>query len=378
MGDAKDLLNTSLDDLRLKLEPKFDLMKLTYSHIRPTFDVYQMVDKFPNVQNSNYEKMLKDAIEIRLKTIKPLRSDMNLLMQDVSNFMMILSRMKDNPSLDACIITEILIVGSLRIGTLIQGEKTAEIAIILKTLPIRAAISSFGHKILDEIQCYDTSKQYRMSFYDGTIEFVNIKTQNKIRLLITTITKNINKLKNEIHIARRHVEFNSREIYHAKWISSNIIDDDIKNLIRLMKDMVARFEEFSFFTPWMIVVLSHHAITSTPSRTSLPLHVGFQRIFQNLSSGIFLPYSKGITDPFEPKMPIHGRLTVFDQETITLKAQHLLRILNAQNGPNYVLGLTSLSESIQFDPELAKIIQKKPVPILSKPTDFVIKPRSEI
>lgn len=103
MGDAKDLLNTSLDDLRLKLEPKFDLMKLTYSHIRPTFDVYQMVDKFPNVQNSNYEKMLKDAIEIRLKTIKPLRSDMNLLMQDVSNFMMILSRMKDNPSLDACV-----------------------------------------------------------------------------------------------------------------------------------------------------------------------------------------------------------------------------------------------------------------------------------
>ncbi|OTF73733.1 interleukin enhancer-binding factor 2-like protein [Euroglyphus maynei] len=79
----------------------------------------------------------------------------------------------------------------------------------------------------------------------------------------------------------------------------------------------------------------------------LPIHLAFKRLLQLLSSGIFLPYSAGIIDPCEPKMPIHGKLSVYDQEAITRQAQTLLRLLNYHNGCRYIFGLEQLLTKLE-------------------------------
>ncbi|KAH9425518.1 Interleukin enhancer-binding factor 2 [Dermatophagoides pteronyssinus] len=339
----------------------FDLMKIPYAPIQPTFDYYLVNDHFPaaNLNSNDLDDTIKQAIDERLSKIMPRSDDIQNLTQTVSKLMLILDRLKASPeNIDACKIDCFFVVGSLRMGTMIRDHRIADMVIILQTLPVKAALSAIGNKLLEELQRIEPTNPYQINIRDDNLELTNLFNKDIIRILIATTTTNLNKLDREIHVRKNAVQKHLKATVHARWFEENIKWNDVRDFIRLFKDVCQRFNEFSYFSPWMIIILCHYSMTcirgtnagsggggsnqGSVGEDHLPIHLAFKRLLQLLSSGIFLPYSAGITDPCEPKMPIHGKLSVHDQETITRQAQTLLRLLNYQNGCRYVFGLESL------------------------------------
>lgn len=224
-------------------------------------------------------------------------------------------------------------------GTIVKGHRVADLVVTLRTLPVKAAVSALGNKILEEFQRIEPTNPFQINTRDDILELTNLFNRDVVRIFVATNYHNLKKLNREIHVKKCSIQKNLVAINHVKWFEDNVKSNDIKNLIRLFKDVCLRFKEFSLFSPWMIIVLCHYSMTRTKNGHHLPIHIAFKRIFQLLSSGIFLPYSSGIIDPCEPKMPIHGKLSVYDQETITRHAQSLLRLLNYRSGYKYLFGL---------------------------------------
>ena len=285
----------------------------------------------------------------------PRSDDITNLSQTVSKLMLILDRLKASPEqIDACKIDCFFVVGSLRMGTMVRDHRIADMVIILQTLPVKAALSALGNKLLEELQRIEPTNPYQINLCDDNLELTNLFNRDIIRILIATTTANLNKLDREIHVRKNAVQRHLKATVHARWFEENIKWNDVRDFIRLFKDVCGRFKEFSYFSPWMIIILCHYSMTCTSGTSgedNLPIHLAFKRLLQLLSSGIFLPYSAGITDPCEPKMPIHGKLSVYDQETISRQAQTLLRLLNYHNGCRYVFGLERFinNHNIQHD-----------------------------
>ena len=232
-------------------------------------------------------------------------------------------------------------------GTMLKGQQTADFVVTLKTLPVKAAVSALGNKILEELQKIDATTPYHVQFRDDFLELINIYSHDKVKVHIATMAENIRKLDNDIHVKRSHVARNLEAIKHARWYDEVVKPyPNVANLLRLMKDVVCRFQDFSDFTPWMITVVCHYCMTRTSDGNALSLPSAFKRTLQLLSGGIFLPYSAGINDPLEPRMPVHGRLPVQAQERLTATAQTLFRVFNYPLGVNYLLGLKPLPANV--------------------------------
>ncbi|RXM92799.1 Interleukin enhancer-binding factor 2-like [Acipenser ruthenus] len=128
-------------------------------------------------------------------------------------------------------------------------------------------------------------------------------------------------------------------IRHARWFEENASQSTVKVLIRLLKDLRARFPGFEPLTPWIIDLLGHSAVMNNPSRQPLSLNVAYRRCLQMLAAGLFLPGSVGITDPCESgNFRVHTVMTLEQQDMVCFTAQSLVRILS-HGGYRKILGL---------------------------------------
>jgi len=227
-------------------------------------------------------------------------------------------------------------------NTILNQHRCADIVVTLKTLPIKAAISTLGNRMVEELQNIDSLTPFHVNYYEttGILELLRIYSQDKVHIHFATTRENLARMGADSHLKRTSISKSLDAIRHARWCDEFVKPcAEVNNLIRIMKDVRSRFKDFKNLTPWMITTMCHYAMTYTFDRQELPIWIAFKRIFQLLSAGSFLPYSAGITDPMGQKMPIHGRLAVQNQEELTCCAQTLLRVMNYKLGINYVLGL---------------------------------------
>ena len=244
-------------------------------------------------------------------------------------------------------IDNIAQIGSFRMGTMLNGHRTADFVVTLKTLPVNAAISALGNKILEELQKIDTTTPYHVQFRDDYLEFINIYTQDKVKVHIATLFDNIKKLNNDIHVKKSFIVRNLYAVKQAKWFDDFAMPIvNLANFIRLMKDITRRFKDFTCVSSWTWIVICHYCMTRTPDGRPFPIEVAFKRLFQLLSGGAFLPYSTSVLDPMQNTVPVHGRMTVQAQECFTTTAQTLFRVMNYPLGINYLLGLKPLPSNV--------------------------------
>ena len=182
------------------------------------------------------------------------------------------------------------------------------------------------------------TKGEQISIHVNDKGFHIANSSSKVKVLISTLPQNMRKLE-DIHLDPQVMQANLSAIRHTRWFEENAHHSSIKVLIRILKDLRARFDAFVPLSPWMLDLLAHLAIMNNPNRQALPINLAFRRVFQLLAAGLFLPGSAGINDPCEQgHIRVHTTMSLEQQDICCMTAQTLLRVL-LHGGYKHILGL---------------------------------------
>ncbi|RWS15703.1 interleukin enhancer-binding factor 2-like protein [Dinothrombium tinctorium] len=313
-----------------------------HSYPRPPFDIYMVEDFFPKVNPTNdLDSLLTQAILKRNADLTPSPEEQTNLVNLVSKVQIVIENITLTPgNFDACQIEEVRPVGSFKKGTMLTGRNIADLVVILKTLPIVEAIKSLGTKVVEELTKMDPTYFVKMQTIDGGFDVISNTNGAVVRVLITTIMPNMRKIDPTIHLPVKMLQKHMSAIRHVRWFEESANLTTVKVLIRVLRDVCARFEGLQALTPWMIDVLSHYSVTFRHSQQLLPLNNAFKRVLQLLAGGLFLPGSTGIPDPCENgAITMHTPLSLMQQDAVCMTAQTLLRIMSYGNGYRVILGL---------------------------------------
>lgn len=306
--------------------------------------------------NEPVDKAFSEAVLKRHTLLTPSPKEQEAVANLVTKITAVLDNLIVAPgSFEAAQIEEIRQVGSFKKGTLLATRKTADLVVVLKTLPTKTAVEALGKKCQQDL-AKQGIKPTTLTTNDTGFVIAHISAT--VNVLIATIPPNIRKLDPELHLDAKRVQLHAAAIRHARWMEENAGQANIKILIRLVKDMVRRFAGLSSLTPWIIDLLSHYATMNHMGFTAeskpetegnkeaedvgpqpLPVHIAFRRVLQLMAAGFFLPGSVGIPDPCEVgNVRVHTVMTLEQQDQVCFTAQTLLRVL-CHGGFKQVLGL---------------------------------------
>lgn len=223
-------------------------------------------------------------------------------------------------------LEEVRQVGSYKKGTMLANHNVADIVVILKTLPTRESCEVLSKRVDLELK---NAMKTEVITKDDIISIVNTEkgfdvfnVNAKVRILITTIPANLRRLEQKIHFDMKLIQNHLSAIRHSHWFEENAHHSSIKVLIRILRDIMKRFDGFHSISPWMIDLLAHFAIMNNPTRQALPINVAFRRVFQLLAAGLFLPNSSGILDPCEKNhVRVFTCMTLEQQDVCCTTAQ---------------------------------------------------------
>jgi interleukin enhancer-binding factor 2 len=300
-------------------------------------------DFFPRVTPpTEQDTNLTQAILGRNAELTPTPDEQTNLVNLMAKVQIVLENLTLSPgSFNACLIDEVRQVGSFKCGTMISGKSKADLVVILKTMPTLSCIKPLEEKLLEELIKIDPSTALELKTEPilGGFEVINAQKGAAVCILLTTIMPNFRKIDESIHINLRLVQRHMSSIRHVRWFEETANLTTIKVLVRVLKDICNRFAGFRALTPWMIVVLTHYAVTFNTSTQLLQLNQAFKRVLQLLAGGLFLPGSSGIPDPCESgAITLHTPLTLQQQDQICMTAQTLIRVL-AHSNELIILGI---------------------------------------
>lgn len=300
---------------------------------RLPFDLTVCEHSFPYV-NALCDESLQIALEKKLADLTPTEvelKDLNRMVNALQSVFDALIILPNNFS--GCQIEESRQVGSLKKGTIIRGHKVADVVVVLQTLPFQKSIEVFAARVLDDLKKLNTLPQVEQYVYELNENGFLIKgTQGSVRIRIATVATNYSKLDPAIHLPLKVLENHAAAIKHVRWFEEYAQNENVKNLVRLLRDLKNRFEGLAVLSPWMIDLLSYEVVMINPDKKPLSLPVAFRRALRLIAAGLFLIGSAGVADPCDNNKWLHNSLSYEQQDLLCLTAQNLIRIL-AHGGP---------------------------------------------
>lgn len=316
------------------------------NQITDVFDFLNIPDSALSAKQILEDPVLTPLIMERNQQLTPSAADSFALMNFVTRVRQKLEALVLSPnSFTACQINEVRDVGSHKHNTIVvpsidsQHRLASDLVVVLKTLPTREAIEQLGNRLKQDLENETSDNNIStLSFQLTDYGLLLESGAMAVHLLVTTISANWHSLDPSIHLDRSICKRNFNAIKHAKWVDEVCIHPSNKVLVRLLKDLRQRFPGLQALNPWLINLLAHHCVTNTNnSAEQLPPSYAFKRALQLLSSGLFLPGSGSLHDPFsDPNRP-QTTMTMEEQDRLCYTSQTLLRALAIH--PKYVLGL---------------------------------------
>lgn len=318
--------------------PRNNLGRVFVPHI--PFDVVLCEAAFPRVKEAINDDVFTQALVQRNKELTATPQDQTLVLAHVTKVTSALDALVVTPPADMdLVIEEHRQVGSFKKGTMMVGNVVADVAVILKSMPAKDLVAKLAQKILEQIKSTDPQCNLKTEMTNAGFELIS--KNSKVNVLIGTIGSNIRKLVVDTHLEAKYIQATLAAIRHVRWFEEHASHSSVKVLVRLLKDMTKRFENFSALTPWIIDLLAHHCVMTTTSRQPLPVNEAFRRCLRLLSAGFFLPGSAGIVDPCENgHVRVHTVMTLDQQDKVCYTAQTLLRVLS-HGGYEKVIGIDS-------------------------------------
>jgi len=328
------------------------------------FDFLNLPESFPSMKQFIEDPTLTPLIMERNQQLVPAPADSFALMNFVTRVRQKLDALVLSPSsFTACQVSEVRDVGSHKHNTIIippngsQSLLTSDLVVVLKTLPTREAIDQLGNRLKQDLQNESPLNEGTsvLSIQSTDYGFSLENGKMAVHLLVTTLPANWHSLDPTIHLDRSICKRNFNAIKHAKWVDEVCIHPSNKVLVRLLKDLRQRFTGLEPLNPWLINLLAHHCVTNTNNSTEqLPPSYAFKRALQLLSSGLFLPGSNGLYDPFnDANNPSRSQtlMTFEEQDRLCSTSQTLLRalaihpklVLGLENGPDIFAGPCQLN-----------------------------------
>lgn len=326
---------------------------------RHPFDMVLCEPAFQRVKPQPNDDLFTQALLKRNNDLTPSPQEQAAVLNLVTKIQRVFDSLIVAPgNFDACQVDESRQVGSFKKGTMLAGKNVADIVVILKTLPTKECVGALGNRVADDLRGSSPKDNIQMKVNETGFE---IKSNDAaVNVLVTTVHQNLRKLDPELHMDFRILQKHLAAIRHSRWFEENAQHSTVKVLIRLLRDLRNRFKGFEPLNPWVLDLLAHSSIMNNPSRQALPVNVAFKRVLQLLASGLFLPGSSSIADPFEAtSVRIHTLLTLEQQDVVCLTAQTLIRILAVAGFKPILEGDTSLiTESSEWNGTLISPLDK--------------------
>lgn len=339
---------------------------------RQPFDLTMCELAFSRAQPQVDDTLFTQALLKRNTDLTPTPNEQTAILNLVTKIQNVLDNLIVAPGeFTSCQLEEVRQVGSFKKGTMLTGNNVADIVVILKSLPTKEIVDALRKKVEEDLKASmktEVIPANNVISTENTASGFNVSNKEAVVcIMITTLPQNIRKVEPETHLDYKVLHKHLSAIRHSRWFEENAHHSSIKVLIRILRDMKNRFEGLDGLTPWMLDLLAHLAIMNNPSRQALPLNQAFRRVFQLLSSGLFLPGSSGISDPCESThFRVHTVLSLEQQDMICMTAQTLLRILS-HGGYKQLLGLEGDSSIAKEMTVWSGVVVSPSEPVYEKP-----------
>ncbi|EPB78069.1 hypothetical protein ANCCEY_02852 [Ancylostoma ceylanicum] len=275
----------------------------------PPFDVHLANDIFVRINENNDTQLTQDVVA-RATALTPSDSERATVAALVLKVKTAIDKVMNTPD---CVpgvkFEDYREVGSFKKDTALTGHTVADIVIVMQTLPTFEAVAALGNKLAEEVRA-------------------------------------------QKEVPERVMMINHHAIRHVIWFEEATLQSPFKMLVRVLKDIRRRYTGLQPLSVWVIEYLAHFAVMNTSNRQPLPLGPAFRRVFEALSTGIFLPGSPTLFDPTEPGMRIAYDLSFEDMDLVCSTAQTLLRVI-CNGGHAAVLGTDPSKLGIDLSKEVS-------------------------
>lgn len=314
----------------------------------PPFDVHLANDVFVRLNENNDAQLTQDVVA-RATALTPTDAERSAVAALVLKVRAAIDKVIATPD---CVpgvkFEEYREVGSFKKDTALTGHTVADIVIIMQSLPTFEAVAALGNKLAEEVRAQKEVVSCVSRDYGCLLAAASVQ----VRILITTLPSNAPSLEPDLHLTERVMMINHHALRHVAWFEEAALQSPFKMLVRVLKDIRRRYTGLQPLSVWVIEYLAHFAVMNTSNRQPLPLGPAFRRVFEALSTGIFLPGSPTLFDPTEPGMRIAYDLSFEDMDLVCNTAQTLLRVI-CNGGHAAVLGTDPSKLGVDLSKEVS-------------------------
>jgi interleukin enhancer-binding factor 2 len=245
-------------------------------------DLTEASELFPPAAPAQTTEALSQAILERSEQLTPSPEDqaaVNALLAKVTSVLEAMAVRQEQ--LDGMAVEEIKSVGAHKKGTLLAGQKVAEVAIILKDWPTYTAAEQLSTVLKERLTSKEATIEYTVSVAQSTV--VVSEGSAKVVIMVTCFPQSVHEKQNDSNpeqpkngVALADIDTGLTAIRHTRWFEENVSHTSVKILARLLKDLSLRTSHLNHLTEWHCELLAHFCILSHSNSQPLSVPSAFK------------------------------------------------------------------------------------------------------